>query len=202
MKDMKVLEDLKETVLRDLKPVADKNSLTPTEVSVAKDAVCLLKEINEVLGGEMNPMETSEAGRSMRSMSGHSYGYYDPYMRESYSYGYNDFMDPYSYSMMRGRDARTGRFMSRDGMDTSGRRYTFSYDSDGYSGCYDSYGSYGDRMNSGRGSERSRDSGRSGHSIDDRVVDMLEHMMDSAASEYERHKLNSYIRVIDSMRGE
>ena len=43
MEDMKVLEDLKETVLRDLKPVADKNSLTPTEVSVAKDAVCLLK---------------------------------------------------------------------------------------------------------------------------------------------------------------
>lgn len=190
MEDMKVLEDLKETVLRDLKPVADKNSLTPTEVSVAKDAVCLLKEINEVLGGGMNPMMTSE-GR-------HSYGYYDPHMYEGYSYGHHDWMDPYEQSMMRGRDARTGRFMSRDGMDTSGRRYTFSYDSDGYSGCY----SYGDHTNPGRSYERNRDMGRSGHSIDDRVVDMLERMMDSAASEYERRKLNSYIRVVDGMRGE
>lgn len=198
MEDMRVLEDLKETVLRDLKPVADKNSLTPTEVSVAKDAVCLLKEIEEVLGGKANPMMTSEGPHYMRSMGGHSYGYYDPYMYESYSYGHHDWMDPYDNSMMRGRDARTGRFMSRDGMDTSGRRYTFSYDSDGHSGCY----SYGDHMNAGRSYERNRDMGRSGHSIDDRVVDMLERMMDSAASEYERRKLNSYIRVVDSMRGE
>lgn len=180
MEDMRVLEDLKETVLRDLKPVADKNSLTPTEVSVAKDAVCLLKEINEVLGGGTNSMMTSEGPHYMRS------------------YGHHEWIDPYEQSMMRGRDARTGRFMSRDGMDTSGRRYTFSYDSDGYSGCY----SYGDHMNPGRSYERNRDMGRSGHSIDDRVVDMLERMMDSAASEYERRKLNSYIRVVDSMRGE
>ena len=198
MEDMRVLEDLKETVLRDLKPVADKNSLTPTEVSVAKDAVCLLKEIEEVLGGRTNPMMTSEGPHYMRSMGGHSYGYYDPYMYESYSYGHHDWMDPYDNSMMRGRDARTGRFMSRDRMDTSGKRYTFSYDSDGHSGCY----SYGDPMNAGRSYERNRDMGRSGHSIDDRVVDMLERMMDSAASEYERRKLNSYIRVVDSMRGE
>ena len=112
MKDMRVLEDLKETVLRDLKPVADKNSLTPTEVSVAKDAVCLLKEINKVLGGGMNPMMTSEGPHHMRSMGGHSYGYYDPHMYESYSYGHHDWMDPYDSSMMRGRDGRTGRVVT------------------------------------------------------------------------------------------
>lgn len=187
MEDMKVLENLRDAVLRDLKPIADKSSLTPNEVAVAKEAVCLLKDIHEVLGIDTDSMVTSEGPHYMRSMGGHSYGYYDPRMHEGYSYGHHDWMDPYDNSMMRGRDAHTGRFMSRDGMDTSGRRYTFSYDSDGYSG---------------RNYERSRDTGRSGHSIDDRVVDMLERMMDSAASDYERHKLNSYIRVVDGMRGE
>ena len=76
----------------------------------------------------------------------------------------------------------------------------FSADTDGHSGCY-SYGHDYD-MNPGRNYERRHDRGYSGHSIDDRVVDMLEKMMDSAASNYERNKLNTYIRVIDSMRGE
>lgn len=171
MEDMKVLETLKEKVLSELNPVATKTTLTPADISVAKEAVCLLKEIKEVMEKHDHMDSTSE-------------GYYPMY---GHSYGHHDWMDPYDNSMMRGRDAHTGRFMSRDGMDTSGRRYTFSYDSDGYSG---------------RNYERGRDMGRSGHSIDDRVVDMLERMMDSAASEYERHKLNSYIRVVDSMRGE
>lgn len=226
MKDMKVLEDLKETVLRDLKPVADKNSLTPTEVSVAKDAVCLLKEIEEVLEKGEENMETSEGrGRSRSSYGrGSSRGYYDPYMYEPYAYGpYMGYGEPgrmYAYgdeymmsrnSMARGRDPMTGQFISRgmDGQDTSGRRYTFSYDTDSYAGgsrggsgrSYE--GSYeGGSMNSGRSYERSRDSGRSGHSIDDRIVDMLERMMDTATSNYERNKLNTIIRVVDSMRGE
>lgn len=180
MEDMKVLEELREKVLKEIRPIVDKQSITPSELNAAKEAVCLLNEIKKALGSHMDDMETSEGPHYMRS------------------YGHHEWMDPYEQSMMRGRDARTGRFMSRDGMDTSGRRYTFSYDSDGYSGCY----SYGDHTNPGRSYERNRDMGRSGHSIDDRVVDMLERMMDSAASEYERRKLNSYIRVVDSMRGE
>lgn len=183
MEDMKVLEELREKVLKEIKPIVDKQSMTPAELNAAKEAVCLLNEIKKALGSHMDGMETSEG----------------PHYR--YSYGHHEWMDPYEQSMMRGRDAATGRYISRDGMDTSGRRYTFSYDTDGYSGCrsYD----YGDHvMNPGRTYERRHDRGYSGHSIDDRVVDMLEKMMDSAASNYERNKLNSYIRVVDSMRGE
>lgn len=237
MEDMKVLETLKEKVLEELRPVATKNSLTPNEISVAKEAVCLLKEIEEVLEKGEEKMETSEGrGRSRSSYGrGSSRGYYDPYMYEPYAYGpYMGYGEPgrmYAYgdeymmsrnSMARGRDPMTGQYISRgmDGQDTSGRRYTFSYDTDSYDGrsrggsgrsyeggrgnsgrsYEDSY--EGGSMNSGRSYERSRDSGRSGHSIDDRIVDMLERMMDTATSNYERNKLNTIIRVVDSMRGE
>ena len=44
--------------------------------------------------------------------------------------------------------------------------------------------------------------GRSGHSIEDRVIDKIEQMMDGAQSNYERERLNQFIRVIDSMKGE
>lgn len=47
----------------------------------------------------------------------------------------------------------------------------------------------------------SYDNGYSGHSIDDRIVDKLEHMMDSAETNYEREKLNDIIRYVDSKRG-
>lgn len=198
MEDMKVLETLKEKVLTDLRPVAEKASLTPNEITVAKEAVCLLKEIDEVLEKhEEHKMETSE-GRGRHMVS---YGYYDPYMHDGYAYGmYPTPGRMYSYgdermmdhqSMARGRSPITERYVSRDGdMDTSGRRYTFSYDTD------PQYRSYG------RSYEQHRDTGRSGHSIDDRIVDMLEHMMDNEDSNYARNKINTIIRVVESMRGE
>lgn len=176
MEDMKVLDDLRDKVLKEIKPIVDKSTITPSELSAAKEAVCLINEISKATSKHhRDDMETSEGL-------------------------HHEWMDPYEQSMMRGRDGRTGRFMSREGMDTSGRHYTFSYDTDGRSGCY-SYGHDYD-MNPGRNYERRHDRGYSGHSIDDRVVDMLEKMMDSASSNYERNKLNTYIRVIDSMRGE
>lgn len=198
MEDMKVLETLKEKVLTDLRPVAEKASLTPNEITVAKEAVCLLKEIDEVLEKhEEHKMETSEGhGHHMVS-----YGHHDPYMYDGYAYGY--YPTPgrmYSYgdermmdhhSMARGRSPITGRYVSRDGdTDTSGRRYTFSYDTD------PQYRSYG------RSYEQHRDMGRSGHSIDDRIVDTLERMMDNEDSNYARNKINTIIRVVESMRGE
>lgn len=199
MEDMKVLDTLKEKVLTELNPIATKASLTPTDISVAKEAVCLLKEIEEVFEKRTDGgMETSEGRRGSHI----SYGYHhDPYMYDGYAYGY--YQTPgrmYSYgdermmdhhSMARGRSPITGRYVSRDGdMDTSGRRYTFSYDTD------PQYRSYG------RSYEQRRDTGRSGHSIDDRIVDMLEHMMDNEDSNYARNKINTIIRVVESMRGE
>ena len=49
------------------------------------------------------------------------------------------------------------------------------------------------------GSEYSERRGYSRHSIGDRVVSMVEGMMDSAKSDYERQELQKYIRTIRAM---
>lgn len=191
----KVLMKLRDTVENDIEQlVATKSSLTPTEIENAKNAVCLIKEIDETIrGGKVEyKYETSEGmGHAYHSYPGYSYGWYDPYMHGDYSYGdrggrmysYGDEYDR-THSMARGRSATTGRFVSRGDdrawmrdrdMDMSGRRMhgSFSYDS-----------------------------GMSGHSIEDRIIEKLEEMMDNAKSDYERMKINQIIRVTDSMKGE
>lgn len=174
MEDNKNLKELRTKIESEIAAFVTKPSLNPSDVETAKNAVCLLKEIDEVLGMHGMMDETSEGRYPMR---GYSHGWYPTH--------HDEYMD--GYSMMRGRDAATGRYVSRDGDEhTSGRRYMFSYDT---SGCYPSR-------------RRSYDDGRSYHSIDDRIVDMLEKMMDDASSNYERNKLNTIIRVVDSMRGE
>ena len=40
--------------------------------------------------------------------------------------------------------------------------------------------------------------GKSGHSIKDRMISKLEHMMDETDSEYERNEISSYIRKLES----
>ena len=49
------------------------------------------------------------------------------------------------------------------------------------------------------GPEYSERRGYSRHSIGDRVVSMVEDMMDSAKSDYERQELQKYIRTIRAM---
>lgn len=80
-------------------------------------------------------------------------------------------MDDPSYSEARYRSPRTGRFVSRDGasrMNTS----------------YGNYGRYGD-------------GNMSHHSIKDRAVAKLEHMMDEADSDYERSMISKMISRIE-----
>lgn len=96
----------------------------------------------------------------------------------------------------------------------SGRSYSsMSYtDGGGYSGTpqYGVHGWYqsnhypeannGMRGYYGDGSEYSeRRRGYSRHSISDRVISMVEHMMDTAESDYERQELQKYIRAIRAM---
>lgn len=187
MEDNKTLVSLRDKVEKELAAFTAKESLTPSDVEVAKNAVCLIKELDEVLMMPKVGMETSE-GHHM------SYGYYDPHMHGGYSYcSYGEpgrmYMYDDDHSMARGRSPITGRYVSRgmDGVDTSGRRYTFSYDTDPMYG---------------REHEKHRDMGRSGHSIDDRIVDMLERMMDNEDSNYARNKINTIIRIVENMRGE
>lgn len=58
-------------------------------------------------------------------------------------------------------------------------------------------GYYGDSYNGYEYSDRSR--GYSRHSISDRVVSMVERMMDTAESDYERQELQKYIKAIRAM---
>ena len=64
---------------------------------------------------------------------------------------------------------------------------------DGYSGDYGVQGWY--RSDSPEYSERR---GYSRHSIGDRVVEKLEHMMDNTDSNYEREELQKFMRMIRS----
>ena len=70
-----------------------------------------------------------------------------------------------------------GRFVSRDGG-------SYGYHDDG---------SYHDGGNSNRYYDGSGNSGYSGHSIQDRMIDQLERMMDSAQSENERQTVREWI---------
>lgn len=207
----KTLMNLREHVEKDIDQlITSKPSLSPVEIENAKNAVCLIKEIDEVLNGGKTEYkyETSEGMRGMYYPNyRYSYGWDEPMM-------YDDMRSGRMYSQARGRDAATGRYISRgDYGDTmSGRRRSYGYDgyydedeasgrrrSQSYDRSYDSNrGTSGRRM---RGSF-AYDSGMSGHSIEDRVIDKLEQMMDSAQSDYERDKLNRFIRVVDSMKGE
>lgn len=63
-------------------------------------------------------------------------------------------------------------------------------------GMHGSYrGSYG-RMRSPRTGRYM--SGYSGHSINDRIVDKLERMMDEAGSDYEREVISTWIKKVES----
>ena len=169
MESNKTYKTLKDIAEKELDELTRKGTLSPTEVDTAKNAVCLIKEINELIRQDEWHDESSGCHNRMYYPNmEYSYGFYPRY--DMHSYG--DY--PYYTSMARGRDAATGRYISRGDDMTSGRRMygSFSYD------------------------------GRSGHSIEDRVIDKIEQMMDSAQSNYERERLKQFIRVIDSMKGE
>lgn len=185
----KTLMNLREHVEKDIEQlITSKPSLSPVEIENAKNAVCLIEKIDDVMrGGKAEyKYETSEGMHRMHYPNyEYSYGWNAPMM---YDDGYSGRMHSYA----RGRDSATGRYVSRDGM-TSGRKYSYGHD-----GYYDDMQTSGRRMHG----SFAYDSGMSGHSIEDRVIDKIEQMMDSAQSNYERDRLNQFIRVIDSMKGE
>lgn len=84
----KVLDDLKKLTKSELQKIVDKNEMSPTELKNAKEAVCLLKEIDEVEVGMIHDED----------MSGRDYhgSYYGDWRSER-----------------RGRNPMNGRYMSR-----------------------------------------------------------------------------------------
>lgn len=71
-----------------------------------------------------------------------------------------------------------------------------------YGRSYDYSGERGRSPMTGR--YVSRDSsymhGRSGHSIKDRMISRLEHMMDETDSDYERNEISGYIRKLEGSK--
>lgn len=78
---------------------------------------------------------------------------------------------PDNYSMRRGRNADTGRYVSREGNYSTRRSYRGSYDQ-----------------------------GYSGHSITDRMVSRLEDMYDEAKTDHERQLIDEWIGRIENSR--
>ncbi len=153
-----VLSSLEELVSDELKGLVKKGSLSPQELEAAEKGVCIMEKLAKLKDGTYMDPSMSYGRYSMR-------GSYDMPIR---SYGYY----PMDESFMRGRDAQTGRYVSRDGY-SAGRYYGMP-----------SYGAF--------------DRGYSGHSIADRAVDRLEAMMDEAKTDYERDMVRRFIELIRS----
>lgn len=101
MHDEKALNKLEETAYKELEKIVEKD-LTPQSLSLAKDLLCVLKDIPEVKG--MHHMDDG----MMESGYGYAHPrYYDIAAYDGWSY--DDRM-----SERRGRSPMTGRYVSRD----------------------------------------------------------------------------------------
>ena len=72
------------------------------------------------------------------------------------------------------------------------------FDDEGYSESYNHGRSYRRGRSPRNGRYVSMSDGVSRHSINDRIVDKLEHMMDESGSEYERSVISGWIEKIGS----
>lgn len=103
----KLLEQLRDIVLCDVEAVTKAGKIAPNDYAVIGEAVDILKDIKTIEAMEGYGYESEEM--PSRYMSGRMMPRYNSY-GDGYSWN-NDGMD---MSGMRGRDARTGRYVSRD----------------------------------------------------------------------------------------
>lgn len=165
----KTLEKLMEQTEDCLKQYAKKPEWTPQDLECAYKAACMYDKLQTIKmnNGVWDQIKGDVLGEK-RSYGDHSNGYY-----------------PGGESFARGRDAMTGRYVSR-------RNYPL---------YYDGYVAYGDDA-SGRSQAGNRMSygdteHRSMHSINDQMIQKLEMLMDQAGSEYERQKVRDIIHKIE-----
>ena len=177
----------KATVEKCLEELFKKSDLTPAETKAALDGMNLRDLLTcEIEDCKMKEKEKEDMEYSERGYSGHD----TPYRQYHIT----------SY----------GRPMRMSRSDGSYRPMRISYGGrmmDDYSGDYGVQGWYrsGDDMSNcgpdpyyysdGRYREDHR---YSRHSIGDRVVEKLEHMMDTTSSEYEKEELHKFIRMVRS----
>lgn len=142
---MNVLDALEGSVIREIRTLNKKDTLSATEIKAATDAMCLLMKIKTYKEGGMIE---DEDGQSYMMWPSDHYDEYSNRPRMTGRYHVNGSYD-------RGRSPVTGRYVSRD-------------------------------------------SGYSGHSINDRMISQLENMYDEAKTEYEREEVR---KEIDRLRG-
>lgn len=153
-----------------LKRYAEKPNWVPEDIMGVKNAVSAYEKLMELVE---DCEEANKEGMSMRNF--HS-------MRGA--------------SMARGRDANTGRYVSR-----APRYYEYdgnmtAYGSDGYwDGRSGRRGySMGDSYRDNQGGQQNN---RSMHSINDKMIQRLECLMDEAQSDYERNKIREMIAIAE-----
>lgn len=199
---MKALEDLKEILEDELKKITKKGDITPTELENAYKATDILKDIETIKAMEKQSKEDDQYSQRQgeRSYNYSQNSYMHPYSMAdgnmgnqsqqnqggysgtpmSYAYdnmsraggSYENYSQEQSYR--RGRDARTGRYVSRDN-----RSYDASYEGGSYDG-----GSYNDSYD-----DRSYARGRgrySRHDAKEKMMMKLEDMMRTVTSEKDR----------------
>lgn len=171
MDKMEIFEKGEEVVLKELSQLFSKGTLSPAETEAAKNGLCLLKEMEEL-------MEVSEEGYSERRGRGGGYSSRRSYEGGSYggqSYYMDDRMPFREYGIVSYEGGGSSR---RGGMSNASR--------------------------AGGGGQSREGRGRySSHSINDRIVEKLENLMDTAESDYERQKIHEFIRFVrdDEMNG-
>lgn len=168
----KTLEKIRDSIEEAIKPILKKGeAMSPADLESLTKAVCVIEKIKRI-----------EDGNS----------YDDGSYSEHNSYG-ND-----GYSYERGRSPITGRYVSRDAMPyhdggASGRYYGDEHYSNHYN-AGNSNRSYNEGASTRRYYDGSARNDYSGHSIQDRMVDRLERMIDEAQTEHERQTVKDWIR--------
>lgn len=157
---MDMMDCLKAKAKESMKYYSEKDDWKPEDLKFAKEAVELYDKVCET---KMNDgIREGMRSRAMDENSGARY--------PRISYGYDE-------SYARGRDAATGRYMSRG-------RDEMWYDDRSYG-----HQSYAPGMNRSMG----YNDNTSGHSIEDRMIWALEQQMDAAKSDYERQQIKEEI---------
>ncbi len=193
---MKQYDQFKDMLEDEIKSIAKKGDISPTELHSAYEIMSIIKNIDTVKA--MEKAEKEEEGYSQRGGNSYRMPYMRSYGNMSNDHPMNEYSGNYSqneggtsnaragrdadsdgqYSERRGRDAM-GRFTSRDG-----GSYDGSYDGRSYGGSYDGRSYEGGTPNRGsynRGGNYSRDA--------EHMINKLQMMMQEASSEKERQAI-------------
>lgn len=175
--EVESMKKMKGVVEKCLEELSKKPYLTPAETKAALDGIKLRKELCEEIedceaGDYKNTDEMYSERSSYRRRSSHAW---NTRTGGSYTNGYSE--GP-QYGI-------GGWYRSNDNSMLPG------YPSEHMNASYhEPYYASDMTMNGMRGHGYSR------HSVSDRAVEQLEHMMDTTESDYERQELRKYIRMI------